>query len=491
MDVLDYMRTLRTTAVVATFGVLAGGVAPVVAAASDDPAPCVSAVLGSMSLQQQVGQLMMMGVSSSAPTSAQLSLITSKDLGAVILMGHTSQGVSATRAVANTLQARATSTGGAALTVAVDQEGGNVQVLTGSGFSTMPTALTQGSESTTALHANAEVWGGQLLDAGVTLNLSPVLDTVPESLGTGNKPIGYYYREFGYTTDAVTPHGMAFATGMGDARVQATGKHFPGLGRVRDNTDTTFGVTDNVTVRDDTYRRPFSTAAAANITAIMISEAIYAKIDGKRAVFSPTVMKSMLRGDLGFKGLIISDSMAAAAVNDLAPGTRAVDFLTDGGTVVLDTNSADITPMVDAVVAKANSDSTFRSTVTEDARLVLTSKFTAGLLACPAASDPIAQHYTAVNGPTSYGAPTAGEYRVAGGRGRDYAHGTIVWSWRTGAKAVHGAIASKYHSLSGAAGDLGFATSDEYSTADGTRSDFEHGAITWNRTTGAITVIHS
>lgn len=532
----------------AACGVFVGGAAPTVAApASDDPAGCVSAVLGSMSLAQQAGQLFMMGVSSTAPTSSQLSLISARHLGGVILMGHTSQGVSATRAVANALQARATSTAGTALFVAVDQEGGNVQVLSGPGFSTMPTALTQGRWASGTLRTNAAAWGRQLLQAGVTMNLAPVLDTVPSALGTGNKPIGYYYREFGYTPAVVASHGLAFAAGMGDGRVQAAGKHFPGLGRVRDNTDTTFGVTDSATTRNDAYLQPFTTAAHARVTAVMVSEAIYSRIDGKRAVFSPTVMKTMLRGDLGFTGIIVSDSMAAAAVRDLTPAARATTFLAAGGTVVLDTNPADIPVMIDAVVARATAEGTFRSAVTEDARLVLTAKYTAGLVSCPSASDPIALHYTALGGAAAYGNPTTAEYRVAGGRARDYERGSVVWSWRTGAKAVHGAIAARYRNLGGTAGVLGFATTDERTTPDGIgrynhfdagrggsiywtpstgahevlgairarwaslgwersalaypisgeyavnggrRSDFQHGSITWNRATGATTVIY-
>jgi beta-N-acetylhexosaminidase len=539
------MRKVRLAAAVAACGVFMGAAASAVAApAADDPAACVSAVLGSMSVAQQAGQLFMMGVSSTAPTSSDLSLVGSRHLGGVILMGHTSQGVTATRTVTNVLQARATSTAGAALFVAVDQEGGNVQVLTGSGFSTMPTALTQGTWATSTLRANAATWGRQLLNAGVTMNLAPVLDTVPSSLGTGNKPIGYYYREFGYTPAVVGPHGLAFAAGMGDSRVQAAGKHFPGLGRVRDNTDTTFGVTDSTTTRNDAYLQPFATAAHAHVTAVMISEAAYSKIDGLRAVFSPTVMRTMLRGDLGYSGVIISDSMAAAAVRDLTPAARATTFLAAGGTVVLDTNAADIPAMIDAVVAKANADSAFRSTITEDTRLVLTAKYAAGLLACPAANDPIVQHYSAVGGAAAYGNPTNAEYRVAGGRARDYQHGSITWSWRSGAKAVHGAIAARYQALGRAAGVLGFATTDELTTADhigrynhfdsgsiywtpstgshevlgaiharwaslgsergalgypitgeyavstGRRSDFQHGSITWNRTTGATTVVY-
>jgi beta-N-acetylhexosaminidase len=481
------------TVAVAALGVITGAAAPVAASSlADDPAACVSEVLGSMSLAQQVGQLFMVGVSSTAPTSAQRSLISSRHLGGVILMGHTSQGVAATRKVADLLQAQATSTAGTALLVAVDQEGGNVQVLTGSGFSTMPTALAQGGLATSTLRTDAATWGRQLLNAGVTLNLAPVLDTVPSSLGTGNKPIGFYYREFGHTPDVVSAHGLSFAVGMGDARVQTTGKHFPGLGRVQGNTDTTFGVTDDVTTRNDAYLQPFTTAANAHIAAIMVSEAIYSKIDGRRAVFSPTVMRTMLRGDLGFQGLIISDSMAAAAVNDLTPAARATGFLADGGTVVLDTDDADIPAMVDAVVAQANTDSTFRSTVTEDARLVLTAKYAVGLVACPAADDPIALHYAALGGTATYGNPTTAEYRVAGGRGRDYERGSIVWSQRTGAHAVHGAIASKYHGV-GATSTLGFATTDEQRTPDGV-GRYNHfdagsgGSIYWTPSTGAWSI---
>lgn len=483
------MRQWLAATAVAAATVACGSVPVVSASAPESPADCVSGVLGAMDLAQQVGQLFITGVSSTAPTAAQLSLIGSRHLGGVILMGHTSQGGAATRAVTSTLQAHATSTAGTALFVAVDQEGGSVQVLTGPGFTTMPTALAQGGLATGTLRADAAGWGRQLLDAGVTLNLAPVLDTVPASLGTANKPIGFYHREFGFTPAVVGSHGSAFAAGMADARIQATGKHFPGLGRVRDNTDTTFGVTDTVTTRGDAYLQPFTAA----VPAIMVSEATYSRIDGRRAVFSPTVLQTMLRGDLGFQGVIISDSMSAAAVADLTPAARATSFLTAGGTVVLDTNSADIPAMVDAVVAKANTDSAFRSTVTEDARLVLTAKYAAGLVSCLPGEDPITQHYAALGGAATYGNPTNAEYRVAGGRARDYQRGSIVWSARTGARAVHGAIATKYRGLGGAAGVLGFATTDEQGTPDGVGryNHFDAGAggsIYWTPATGAWSV---
>jgi beta-N-acetylhexosaminidase len=379
-------RASRIAAVAATAAlVIAAEPASSGTAAAADPEQCVSSVLSQMTLAQQVGQLFMMGVSSTAPTPGELALIGSQHLGGVILMGHSTAGVAATRRVADLLQAQAAppSTAGVSLSVAVDQEGGNVQVLRGPGFADMPTALSQGGIDPAQLRHLAATWGSELRAAGVTLDLAPVLDTVPASLGTANKPIGYYDREYGHDPGVVTAHGTAFAAGMADASVHATAKHFPGLGRVIDNTDTTFGVTDTVTTRHDPYLQPFAAAAAQAIPAIMVSLARYTRIDGLRAVFSPTVLQGMLRGDLGFRGMIISDSMAAAAVRDLAPADRAVQFLAAGGTVVLDTDSADIPPMVAAVLARAQQDPGFRAQVQAAARIVLEQKHPAGRMSCP------------------------------------------------------------------------------------------------------------
>jgi beta-N-acetylhexosaminidase len=494
-----HVIALTTAALVGLAGVAGGGVLTAASAAAQatDPAECVSAVLSGMSLDQQAGQLFMVGVSSTAPTSAQLALVGDRHLGGVVLMGHTAAGVTATRQVTDNLQAQANqqTTAGVSLFVAVDQEGGNVQVLSGPGFSGMPTALAQGQQDPGALRSLAATWGGQLRDAGVTLNLAPVLDTVPADLGKANQPIGYYDREYGYTPDVVQAHGTAFLQGMADARVQATAKHFPGLGRVRDNTDTTFGVTDDVTTRDDAYLQPFTAAAGSGVAAVMVSLARYTKIDAaNRAVFSPTVLQDMLRGDLGYSGVIVSDSMAAAAVNDLAPADRALQFLTAGGTVVLDTNEADIPAMVDAVTARATQDANFRALVQADARTVLLTKWQAGLVSCPSASDPIALHYTAMGGTASpLGSSTGAEYRVAGGRARDYQQGSIIWSARTGAHAVWGAIGAHYRSLGGPAGLLGFPTTDETGTPDGTgrynHFDGADGAsIYWTPQTGAWSI---
>ena len=347
-------------------------------------ATCAQRTLSGMSLAKQVGQLFVAGVSSTSPTPEELGVIRHRHLGGVILFGHNDIGVTATRAVTRRLQSQATptTTDGVKLWISADQEGGLVQSLKGPGFSTIPTALTQGSWPRATLQTRSERWGSQLSAAGVNLDLAPVADTVPQRLGTANAPIGYYDREYGHRPKVVARHVTAVIDGLRAAGVQATAKHFPGLGRVRRNTDTSAGVTDSVTTRRDPYLLPFERAVADHVPVVMVSLATYTRIDpGHLAAFSPVVM-DMLRHDLGFSGVVISDSMTAVAVQSVPAGARAVRFLRAGGTVALSVDTATTTAMVAAVLAHAQSNAHFRATVRSDALIVLKEKHRIGLLSC-------------------------------------------------------------------------------------------------------------
>ncbi|MGH3318818.1 MAG: glycoside hydrolase family 3 N-terminal domain-containing protein [Streptosporangiaceae bacterium] len=355
------------------------------AAATRRPA-CVERVLSGMSMRERVGQLFVAGVDSTHPTRVQLRQIRRHHLGGVILMGHSSAGVAEARKVAHRLQAQATAktTDGVRLWIAVDQEGGYVQVLRGPGFSDIPTALTQGGLERATLRSRAHKWAKQLRAAGVNLNLAPVVDTVPASLGRTNKPVGYYDREYGHTPKAVAAHGVAFLEGMRSVDVQTTAKHFPGLGRVRGNTDTTYGVTDSVTTRHDAYLRPFKTAIDGGIPVVMVSSARYTEIDKRYlAPFSPVVLRGMLRHDLGFTGVIMSDDLGrAAAVKKVPVGERATRFLLSGGTVVLTVTMSAVPTMTAAVLRRAAGHPRFRAKVNAAATKVLRVKDRIGLLPC-------------------------------------------------------------------------------------------------------------
>lgn len=362
---------------------------PTVSSASMIPTPpaaqspgCPRQVLHDMSLRRRVGQLFVSGADSTGPTRDQLRVIRGRHLGGAILIGRSDAGVSATRQITRRLQAH--SSGPARLWIAADQEGGYVQVLHGSGFSDIPTALDQGGLRPHRLKADAKRWGQQLRSAGVNLDLAPVGDTVPARLGTGNPPIGYYYREYGHRPGAVAKHARAVWRGLRAAHVQATAKHFPGLGRVHKNTDTSARVTDRKTTRDDPYLRPFRALVNDRIPVVMVSSARYTRIDRHhRAAFSSRIMRGMLRADLDFAGVIMSDDFgAAAAVQGVPAGKRAVRFISAGGTVVLTVSATIVPAMVHAVLHRARKHQHFRSLVRSAALKVLHSKNGVGLLSC-------------------------------------------------------------------------------------------------------------
>ena len=353
------------------------------AAEAAAPAGGAWAVYYRMTMAQRVGQLFMAGGAATGPGAATYAAISTYHVGSVMLTGRSYLGTSATLSVTRGLQSRATyaATLGVPLFVATDQEGGSVQVLQGTGFSRMPTALTQGTWSTNTLRSSALTWGRQLRSAGVNQNLAPVMDTVPYAMRYTNKPIGYYQREFGYTTSVVSSHGSAFLSGMLGAGVATTIKHFPGLGRVTANTDVSAGVTDYVTTYDDPYLTPFRTAIVTGTQFVMMSLANYNRIDpGVPAAFSAKIIGGMLRSELGFRGVVISDSLAAKQVQAWTPAARALNFVNAGGDMILMTDPAQIPAMVNAVLARANADSTFRAKVNAAALKVLFAKQRMGLI---------------------------------------------------------------------------------------------------------------
>jgi beta-N-acetylhexosaminidase len=234
--------------------------------------------------------------------------------------------------------------------------------------------LAQANSSPEQLRADARSWGSQLLQAGVDVDLAPVLDTVPSpESAASNKPIGAFQREYGFTPATVSEHGNAMAAGLRDAGVAPVAKHFPGMGRVSLNTDVSANVHDTETTRTDPYLSPFRAAIDGGLRWVMISNAYYDKIDpGHVAPFSPVVMRTMLRADAGFTGIIVSDDLCNAV--QLAPwsmGDRATNFIDAGGTMVLCANTAAVPVMYAQVLQRANTDPEFRKVVDAAALTVL------------------------------------------------------------------------------------------------------------------------
>ncbi len=352
---------------------------PVTSSTRPAPTSLARRVLARMTEAERVGQLLMVDCPSTGATVATYVAVGNYHVGSVILDGTSQLSVQETANVVARVQVRVG--GQAELFVATDQEGGQVQRLQGPGFSAIPSAVVQGTFAPTALQAQAQQWGRQLRAAGVTVDLAPVLDTVPPNFGP-NPPVGDLQREYGRDPAIVSSHGIAVAQGLRSAGVDATVKHFPGLGRVSGNTDLTSGVLDQVTTRRDAYVEPFALAIRGGVPFVMVSTAIYTRIDPKSpAAFSPTIVTGMLRHDLGFRGVIISDDLGISKqVSGTSVGDRAVDFIAAGGDVVLTVDATQAPAMTAALLARAKSDRKFAAQVDAAALRVLQAKQARGLL---------------------------------------------------------------------------------------------------------------
>jgi beta-N-acetylhexosaminidase len=360
------------------------------AAPTPSPTPsvsCAAQVYGRLTEAQRVGQLFLVGVSGDVAGPLTAAGLRQYHFGSLLLV-PSSAGVTALASATAHMQALGTATnGGVRMFIAANQEGGQIQQLTGPGFSVMPSALTQGTWSTATLRSAAAGWGRQLHAAGVNFDLAPVMDVVPAATAASNAPIGALDREFGYTPAGNGAHGAAFIAGMGSAGVTTAAKHFPGLGRVTGNTDFTADVVDTVTGPSDPSLGSFRAAVAAGVPFVMVALATYALIDKSAlAVFSPTVMKLLRSGSgagLGFGGVIMSDDLGdALAVQSIPAGSRAISFLTAGGDMITSQSLAPAETMAAAVLAKATVSSSFRAVVDAAAQRVLAAKQAAGLLPC-------------------------------------------------------------------------------------------------------------
>jgi beta-N-acetylhexosaminidase len=303
-----------------------------------------------------------------------------REPGGIILTGGATASTDDVTQVVTSAQA----TGGAdvRMLVTTDQEGGQVQQLKGPGFTRIPPGTTQGRDAD-ALRGDARGWGTELRDVGVTADLAPVADVVDPALGTANATDGRYGRQFGTDVDTVAPAVTAFVDGMRDAGVATTLKHFPGLGAVRQNTDFAGGVVDTTTGADSPSLGSFRAGILAGAPLVMMSSAQYAKIDpGRQALFSSRIMRDLLRGQLGFRGVIMTDDVGVAqALADVPVGDRATRFLAAGGDLVLTVQPQDLAPMLDAISTAAR-DPAFAARAQDAVRRVLALKEQQGILRC-------------------------------------------------------------------------------------------------------------
>jgi beta-N-acetylhexosaminidase len=326
------------------------------------PSPAPRPGAPRLTLRQQVGQVLVIAFGgTSAPEYVSRAVREGRAAG-VILFGGNATSPAQVRALTSGLQ-RASSRGAL---IATDQEGGT--------FHTLPWAAPhegQPAQRDPATAARAARQAARDLRAvGVNVTLTPVADVGrPRSALAG--------RTFPGPAPAVAANVRAALRAYRAGGVAATAKHFPGLGAAGVNTDN-----GAVTVRltaDDVA--PFKAAVAARAPLIMVSHALYPNLDPARiASQSPTIMGALLRERLGYRGVIVTDSMEARAVIARSSIEVATErALSAGADLLLLTGDGSFRPVSQALLARARRDAAFRARLADAAARVLALKRTLGL----------------------------------------------------------------------------------------------------------------
>jgi beta-N-acetylhexosaminidase len=263
-----------------------------------------------MTLHEKIGQLLLFGWMTDAQADA---LIDEFAAGGVILMGRNIGTPEATATKIAALQSRAREHGLPPLFVAVDQEGGRVQRLGPPLYPKRPSQREIGaaSDPDAARTAACEI-GTELKSLGFNWDFAPVLDV---DSNPKNPVIGD--RAYGPDPETVAALGVAAIQGFQtDAQILACGKHFPGHGDT--DTDSHFALP---TIRrsraalDATELVPFRAAIGAGLAAVMTAHILFPALDPDLpATLSPAILTGLLREELGFDGLIITDDLEMKGV---------------------------------------------------------------------------------------------------------------------------------------------------------------------------------
>ena len=240
------------------------------------------------------------------------------------------------------------------LVIAIDEEGGDVTRLEAASGSSYPGNLALGAVDDLDLtRAVARSMGADLAAAGIDLDLAPVADVNSNPI---NPVIGV--RSFGAQHELVARHTAAWVGGLQEAGVAACAKHFPGHGATSLDSHLALPVVD-----EDPHAgalEPFRAAIAAGVRAVMSAHIVVPSIDDVPGTISKKVMTGLLRDELGFDGLAVSDGLEMRAIADgvgIEEGTvlalaAGCDLLCIGGGLAAEDIADDLRAAIVAAVRK-------------------------------------------------------------------------------------------------------------------------------------------
>lgn len=266
-----------------------------------------------LTLQQKVGQMFICGFDALTPNDHARTLIEEYKVGGIVYFRRNVKELSQLAELSASLQAMAASDGQVPLIISIDQEGGMVARIDHEGISRIPGNMALGATGSEEYsYQVARIGGKELRALGVNMNFAPCLDVNNNPL---NPVIGV--RSFGEDPKAVAGLGSAAIKGYQEEGVSATAKHFPGHGDT--SVDSHLGlafVPHDRTRLEQVELYPFKRAIENGVDAIMTAHIAFPAFepDGTPATLSHAVLTGLLREEMGFEGLIVTDCLEMHAI---------------------------------------------------------------------------------------------------------------------------------------------------------------------------------
>jgi beta-N-acetylhexosaminidase len=330
--------------------------APEATAAATPPPKAVDR----LSLAQQVGRMVILRFAGTEAPGYVREALRRRRVAGVILFRDNAVDEEQVRSLTDSLR---TASGDLEPLVCVDQEGGEVRILPWA----PPERSAPEQQASGTVREDAAAAGRALAAAGANVTLAPVAD-LPSVDGSALAG-----RAFSSDSDAATAAIAESIGGWQDAGVATTVKHFPGLGGATVNTDDGPATIARTRRQLDEDLQPFVWAVEAGSEFVMASHATYPALDREHiASQSPAIIDGLLRDELGYEGVVMTDSLEAAAVQAVADVEEAAIASAEAGVdLILTTGRGSYNRVFRAMLARAREDATFRGRVRASAARVL------------------------------------------------------------------------------------------------------------------------
>lgn len=335
-----------------------------------------------LSLEQRVAQMFIVNLYGSQLTEAGRDFLTQQQPGGLVLLPENIGMPEDVTRLTNVYQQTIIDAGGLPLFISVDQEGGTISHLS-KGFTTFPVpALWTATGDTALAQRVGQAMAQEMRAVGVNMDLAPVADLETNP----NNPI-IKRRSFGNDPAMTSPILAGFIQGMQREGVMATAKHFPGHGDSSSDSHTGLPVIALDRERLETVElAPFRAAIAADVSTVMVAHIWYSALEPQTdlpASMSHHVVTGLLRDEMGYEGLIVTDALDMDAIDTVySYPNAAVNAIKAGVDLViaahvsLEAQAAGIQAVVDAV----KSGEIPEERINESVRRILAAKERYGLL---------------------------------------------------------------------------------------------------------------